>query len=448
MLRQVSLQSRERLETTFSPSLLLSLGDILSFLSDAGSISPSGEPISLQHWYGRSTDQAPQPAPTIEEQMALQRPLTSRIPQKYLIRNFTGLALRYWSGDSERVTSYSLPHLGEETLAIEPSSSTMSVLMGKERNLMRYPARVVHLRFEGNWMPVRNIAVNHISTTCYRVVSPLEGVSVPLIVDISLDGRTKTVVLRSAVTLRNCCDQLLSFRLHIPNLNVVGPSWIGESIRTPSTPAHEEQPISSSRNDIDLGWFADGEAFHLPIYAVLGGTLYMKSKDVHEAAGDAVHLMPSIQDMRAQQVRDKRPLFSFFHCFHSKPRVSPPLLSSRLPCWPWRIAGVRALPLPQPEPNLQLRGAGQAAVAHAAEQRQDVGDHRAVDCAHRLRDPVQANSAAVQRPAIPPHHDHQGAVPGAIPPVSPPSSGAPGLVLFTGNILVDRPRVRHRANYG
>eukprot|EP00873_Tetraselmis_striata_P032816 jgi/Tetstr1/453080/TSEL_040115.t1 len=298
---EVSLQSRERLETTFSPSLLLSLGDILSFLSDAGSISPSGEPISLQHWYGRSTDQAPQPAPTIEEQMALQRPLTSRIPQKYLIRNFTGLALRYWSGDSERVTSYSLPHLGEETLAIEPSSSTMSVLMGKERNLMRYPARVVHLRFEGNWMPVRNIAVNHISTTCYRVVSPLEGVSVPLIVDISLDGRTKTVVLRSAVTLRNCCDQLLSFRLHIPNLNVVGPSWIGESIRTPSTPAHEEQPISSSRNDIDLGWFADGEAFHLPIYAVLGGTLYMKSKDVHEAAGDAVHLMPSIQDMRAQQ---------------------------------------------------------------------------------------------------------------------------------------------------
>lgn len=97
--RNVRLRSGQHLNFNFNPASLLSLGDAMAFtdaLFDVNFNDPSftREPTSL----GRPARVgAPENAPQLHEQMAQRGSITSRVPQKYLIQNQSGLRLYYWA---------------------------------------------------------------------------------------------------------------------------------------------------------------------------------------------------------------------------------------------------------------------------------------------------------------------------------------------------------------
>ena len=78
----------------FNPASLLSFGDGLAFVNTQGPelvSSPTHGPGSMARLA------APENAPKMAEQMAVNADLTARIPQKYLIQNQSGLRVYYWA---------------------------------------------------------------------------------------------------------------------------------------------------------------------------------------------------------------------------------------------------------------------------------------------------------------------------------------------------------------
>lgn len=106
LCRHMWIASKERLNVRFNPASLLSFGDGLAFANTLLSnevvvLGPQGpELVSSSHGPGSMARlAAPENAPKISEQMAVNADVTSRIPQKYLIQNQSGLRVYYW-GDS------------------------------------------------------------------------------------------------------------------------------------------------------------------------------------------------------------------------------------------------------------------------------------------------------------------------------------------------------------
>lgn len=77
----------------FNPSSLLSLGDLLAFANAIKGPMPNYEAIQ---GVGNERLAAPEAAPLMHEQMAQRGSITSRVPQKYLIQNQSGLRVYYW----------------------------------------------------------------------------------------------------------------------------------------------------------------------------------------------------------------------------------------------------------------------------------------------------------------------------------------------------------------
>ena len=92
------LLSKQHLNVNFNPAALLSVGDALAFLNSLLDVDFNDpgflrEPSSL----GRPARVgAPENAPKLQEQMAQKGSIVSRVPQKYLIQNQSGLRLYYW----------------------------------------------------------------------------------------------------------------------------------------------------------------------------------------------------------------------------------------------------------------------------------------------------------------------------------------------------------------
>lgn len=314
-LPQVSVHSQERLESTFSPALLLSLGDLNSFLGDARAIIGADGPPNMQAWYGKDKPHAPMPPPSMEEQLAMKRDLTGRVPQKYLIQNLTGLTLCYWSGDpsASNVHTHYLCNGGEETLKVEPSDDWGTITSGtKAKTAIRFLRKVLHVRFQGNWMPIKRIVVNHIGKFSYMLVSPHDGLRVPLLVDISLKARTKIISVHSTVKVRNCSDATLHFRLKLPTLAAVGPASDGLHQESEGPAFKGPRPTKTNKcehaakqtlgtNVVDLGWHGYDGNCYLPVQSVVDGMLYVQARNYEESLRDVILLKPNIKDMENQQ---------------------------------------------------------------------------------------------------------------------------------------------------
>ena len=99
--RNIRLQSGQHLNVNFNPAALLSFGDALAFcnrlldvhFNDPGFLK---EQASLGQ---RPRSASPENAPQLHEQMAQKGSITSRVPQKYLIQNQSGLRLYYWGDE-------------------------------------------------------------------------------------------------------------------------------------------------------------------------------------------------------------------------------------------------------------------------------------------------------------------------------------------------------------
>ena len=331
----MSINSDERLETTFYPAFMLSIGDMLAFVGDVKQILGSSSVPDMEAWYGEGRPHVPMVPPSMQEQLALGKPLTARVPQKYLIKNLSGLTLWYWAGNSDpaRATLHPLKHHSEETLHVEPSEDVNTVMTLGKQSASRMHSLIINLKFQGNWMPVTRILVNHIGKYRYELVSPHDGLRVPLIVDISLKARTKIISVHSMIRVRNYADVPLRLRLHVPALDVVGPvsneygasetldpspemsrrggrpsdaepGQIATGAESPagSVNRFDGASINVATTSIDLGWFKCGDEQYLPVHSVLGGSLFVAAEDCEESHRDVIHLNARIAAMETQQV--------------------------------------------------------------------------------------------------------------------------------------------------
>ena len=102
MCRSVQLSSQQHLNINFNPASLLSIGDALAFaglLTGTQTARGDSESGSVSDFIAASPENAPQ----MHEQMASTQGITSRVPQKYLIQNQSGLTTFYWGAEVRRV---------------------------------------------------------------------------------------------------------------------------------------------------------------------------------------------------------------------------------------------------------------------------------------------------------------------------------------------------------
>ena len=118
--RHMWVASKDRLNVHFNPASLLSFGDALAFAntllsSEVVVLGPQGPELVSSPTHGPGSMArlaAPENAPKMTEQMAVNADLTSRIPQKYLIQNQSGLRVYYWADDVRPVPPAVCPIAG------------------------------------------------------------------------------------------------------------------------------------------------------------------------------------------------------------------------------------------------------------------------------------------------------------------------------------------------
>ncbi|RMZ53056.1 hypothetical protein APUTEX25_001175, partial [Auxenochlorella protothecoides] len=212
--------------------------------------------------------------------------------------NQSGLRVYYWADGPRggvRSPVFSLPNGGSENLRVLPAPKRLhfahNVRGGGGAGSERVGA-TLHLHFEGNWMPLRDVAVNVVGKYRYRMASPADGTTVPVLVDIILVGRTKVITLHSSIWVENSIDRPLSLRLHTPTTPLVPP---GAGARD----AREARDAASA--DLAVGPLRPGAGCYLPLTSVLGGLLFLAPEGFCEAARDVVRLSADLGAVLAQQ---------------------------------------------------------------------------------------------------------------------------------------------------
>ena len=77
-------------------------------------------------------------------------------------------------------------------------------------------ARTINMQFEGNWTPVSDIIVDKVGKYAYIIGSPQDTAITPIVMDVTLDVRTK--VRGSALLLwyKQSCCLFLSAQVRVP----------------------------------------------------------------------------------------------------------------------------------------------------------------------------------------------------------------------------------------
>jgi hypothetical protein len=338
--RNLWLSSDRHLNATFNPASLMSLGDALAFMrafqEDVLNSSVDDEAVSA------AVPMAQQHSPTIRRSLsttnltaaALEidgRPrasattvstkgaVTSRAPQKYLIQNQSGMRVYYFAANNYSKAARALSSAGvrnksavftldngsSETLRISPVTKRLNFLhststaTGVERI-----GSVIDLHFEGNWMPIRDVAVNVVGKYRYSMNSPADNTFVPLVVDIILVGRTKIITLHSGIWVENSIGRPVSLRLHVPTTPLVPPQSLGSSGvggvgGVPGVVGMH--PHVSVEGDLNIGPLAPKAGCYLPLTAALGGRLFLQPEGYLEASRDVIRLSPDVEKLVGQQ---------------------------------------------------------------------------------------------------------------------------------------------------
>lgn len=83
----------------FNPAALLSFGDALAFVKAMGEEVSAGPGHQTPSAQVGAVKNSPEAAPALLAQMAA-KGITSRVPQKYLIQNQSGLTVFYWAEET------------------------------------------------------------------------------------------------------------------------------------------------------------------------------------------------------------------------------------------------------------------------------------------------------------------------------------------------------------
>lgn len=248
---------------------------------------------------------------------------TSRAPQKYLIQNHSGIKVYYWTGGpsddassqmdrkhqgtkSVRSPVYTLENDCSETLKVNPVMKSLNFIHSSQTNASaKRLASVINLHFEGNWMPILDVAINVVGKYKYTMISPADNTTVPVIIDIILVGRTKIITLHSGIWVENCIDRSIKLRLHVPITSLVPPSGPGPldvyGRSKNGQRKHRRVKISSKDGDIIIGPIDPGCGCYLPLTSALDGLLFLQPEGFQEAARDVVRLSANVSKMLLQQ---------------------------------------------------------------------------------------------------------------------------------------------------
>ena len=102
------------------------------------------------------------------------------------ITNQSGLKLSYWV-ESAAGDAHLLRPFQSSDLHVEPVEK--SVIMPDSQQ--HVTARTICMQFEGNWTPVTDIIVDKVGKYAYTIGSPHDTSVTPVVMDVSLDIRTK-----------------------------------------------------------------------------------------------------------------------------------------------------------------------------------------------------------------------------------------------------------------
>ena len=97
------------------------------------------------------------------------------------------------------------PASGETHLLYPVQSSDLHVEPVEKSVIMpdsqqQVSARTICMQFEGNWTPVTDIIVDKVGKYAYTIGSPHDTSVTPVVMDVSLDIRTKVTILYPEAT--------------------------------------------------------------------------------------------------------------------------------------------------------------------------------------------------------------------------------------------------------
>lgn len=273
----------------------MSFGDALAFIRAFNEHTVVDEPPTPLQRASTEAHLFSESAPAGRAQASLS--VTSRAPQKYLIQNQSGMKLYYWadspgSGTVGRTPVFTLDNGVSETLRVAPATKRLTFMQftSAAAGTERYGS-VINMHFEGNWMPMRDVAVNVVGKYKYSMVSPADNTAVPVLVDIILVGRTKIITVHSGIWVENSIRLPISMRLHIPTTSLVPPQ--------PMLPSG--QSTTTAEGDVIIGPLAPKAGCYLPLTAALHGLLFVRPDGYAEAARDVIRLSTEVNEILSQQ---------------------------------------------------------------------------------------------------------------------------------------------------
>lgn len=255
------VNSEEKVSIILSKSLLLCIGDALAYTKE----------ILDAH-----KDENVSQAASIPKSLRVHNNSDFHAGEKrYVIQNLSGLKLWYWADDPQHL--HKLAPGKPEKLKVVPSRLVVSIRNPLANQYSeQVEARGISLRFEGNWLPVKNIVVSHVSRQLLYLEAPGKTASLPFVVEVAVVGRTKVVSIHSCLWLQNRTDKVLYFQCL--------------SARSSSLVPYGVLFQSEVSNKFEVGPLYPGEGVYLPIFASVGGELLYRIEGCKFCPRDAILL--------------------------------------------------------------------------------------------------------------------------------------------------------------
>lgn len=297
----LKLTSSERMNVRMSPEVLRSLGDAIAFTSKLNQVGdavsqqlhnshPDAQPAMLSplHFVFSPPSKKTPPSAGLNARMqdrvmkAAQRSRAKVAESDYIITNYTGRSVRYWVGDSSgpvRPDAQHVVHEGQKQYLRVAPEETLLIPTTEHATMQPRRAKAIIIFVEGSLAAVPNVLVDRVGLYMYEVQIPMEGRTdaLPMIVEVSLQGRLKCLTLRSTMAIRNNTDCRMHFRLHRHD-----------------AVAAEQQGRRSMRAVVripSVGTLGKGEVVHLPItVGAKGGLLYVHPEGFQRADKDVITL--------------------------------------------------------------------------------------------------------------------------------------------------------------
>ncbi|KAK9809768.1 hypothetical protein WJX73_004442 [Symbiochloris irregularis] len=258
--RMLSLQSEARLNLIITPAAFRSLGDLHSFVHLITQVAQPNMSGAVRRSMGPW----------------LTNKVNDQVSSLYRLVNRSGLRLSYWvdlEGGRDQSEVFSLNSWEESPLQVEPMEKAVIL----PHSQLQVLARTIHMQFQGNWTAVTDIIVDKVGKYAYTIGSPHDTAITPMVMDVTLDVRTKVLTVHSPFRIENCTNTPLEFVVHM----FMGAGQAMSSMQSRAA-ASAQVPTS--------GPLLPGLQCYLPAPAIWGGVMYLRAVGWQMSMQDKINL--------------------------------------------------------------------------------------------------------------------------------------------------------------